>query len=885
MHSQVLAFARYPADTGKMRLLERELPLATLAASAGEASDGDGRLVLIAGEAGVGKSALVEEFAAQSPDARWLWGACDGLFTPRPLGPLFDLADDLGGDLLALCRAQAPREELFGALLRQISEPGQVTTVVVEDIHWADEATLDLLRFLGRRIRQSTVMIVATYRDDELAAGDMLLTALGELSRQPATRRIGLAPLSAGAVADLAAASGLDAGELYRLTGGNPFYVTETVAAGLQQVPAAARDATLARAAGLSGPARQVLETAALTGTRCEPDLLAAAAGCPPEAVAETVASGLLVSDGGGLRFRHEIARLAVEQSIGSHRLGGIHARILAALQAAGSADDARLAFHAEGAGDSAAVMRYAPAAAVRAARLASHREAAAQYGRAIRFADAADVATMAGLYDGLARECSLIDRWPDAADAGQRALELWRQAGDRRREGATLLQLFLAMWRLCRGQEMAAAMASALAVLEPLGPGVELAMAYRLEAGVRLDEGDTAGAADLARRSQEMAARLDAKAVLSDALNTEGEVDFLAGGQGWAGLLRQALDIALAAGLEQQAGRAYANLQALYNAARDFREAERVFAEGVAYADEHDIGTYATCLRGEQASVLERTGRWDEAAALCADVLDRVASPVNRLNSLITLGKLRARRGEPGVWEGLDEAMRSAEGVGEPMWVVAARLARAEAHWLAGEQAAAARDAALAGEAAAGCDAWERGAIAAWLRRTGAAGPGAGRAAAREYAEPYRLEAEGHWEKAAQLWTDLGCQYEAALVRYDSSDETALRAALRAFTELGAPAAAQLTRQKMRGLGFSSVPAGPRGTTQADPLGLTRREREVLDLISAGLTNAEIGSRLFISAKTVDHHVSAVLAKLNVPTRNAAAQAARAVPGSSTEN
>jgi DNA-binding CsgD family transcriptional regulator len=868
-----------------MRLLERELPLATLAASAGEASGGNGRLVLIAGEAGVGKTALVEQFAAQSPDARWLWGACDGLFTPRPLGPLFDLADDLGGDLLALCRAQAPREELFGALLRQVSEPGPVTVVVVEDIHWADEATLDLLQLLGRRIRNSTVMIIGTYRDDELAAGDMLMTALGELSRQPATRRIELAPLSAGAVAELAAASGLDAAELYRLTGGNPFYVTETVTAGLQQVPAAARDATLARAAGLSGPARQVLETAALTGTRCEPDLLAAAAGCPPAAVAETADSGLLVGDGGGLRFRHEIARLAVEQSVASHRLGGIHARILAALRAAGCTDDARLAFHAEGAGDAAAVMQYAPAAAARAASLASHREAAAQFSRAIRFAGTADVVTLAGLYDGLAWECSLIDRWPDAADAGQRALDLWRQAGDRRREGATLLQLFLAMWRLCRGQEMAAAIRSALAILEPLGPGVELAMAYRLGAGSRLEEGDWAGAVELARRSQAMAARLDAPAVLSDALNTEGEADFLAGGEGWAALMRQALDIALAAGLEQQAGRAYANLQALYNAAREFREAERVYAEGVAYADEHDIGTYATCLRGEQASVLERTGRWDEAAALCADVLDRVASPVNRLNSLIILGKLRARRAEPGAWDCLDEAIRSADGVGESIWIVAARLARAEAHWLAGDQAAAARDAALAADAAAGCDAWERGQIAAWLRRVQPDGPtvpvGSGTG---DYAEPYRLQAEGHWEKAVQLWTDLGCRYEAALVRYDSTDETALRAALRAFTELGAPAAAQLTRQKMRGLGISSVPAGPRGTTQADPLGLTRREREVLDLISAGLTNAEIASRLFISAKTVDHHVSGVLAKLNVPTRNAAAQAARAGLGSSTE-
>jgi DNA-binding CsgD family transcriptional regulator len=859
-----------------MRLLERESPLAALAAYAGEASSSDGRLVLIAGEAGVGKSALVEQFAAQSrPGARWLWGACDGLFTPRPLGPLFDLADDLGGDLQALCRAQAPREELFAALLRQLSASGPVI-VVVEDIHWADEATLDLLRFLGRRIRTSKVMIIATYRDDELDAGDPLLTALGELSRQPATRRIGLVPLSAGAVAKLAATSGLDAAELYRLTGGNPFYVTEVVAAGLHEVPAAARDATLARAAALSGPARQVLETAALTGTRCEPELLEAAAGCPPEAVTEAVGSGLLVDDAGELRFRHEIARLAVERSTGARRVGGIHARILAALEAAGCTDEARLAFHAEGAGDIAAVMRYAPAAAVRASSLAAHREAAAQYARAIRFADPADVITLAGLYDGLALECSLIDRWPDSADAGERALELWRQAGDRRRQGATLLQLSLAMWRLCRGPEVVAALGSAVATLEPLGPGVELAMAYRLEANQRLDEGDNTGAAELARRSQEMAAGLGASTVLSDALNTEGCAEAQSGRDG-TGLIQQALEVALAGGLEQQAGRAYSNLQAIYNERREFAEATRVYAEGVAYADEHDIGTYATCLRGEQARVLERTGHWDEAAALCADVLGLVASPINRLTSLITLGKLHARRGEPGVWDCLDEAIRSAAGTAEPEWIAAVRLARAEAHWLAGDQAAAAREAELADDAAAGRPAWVRGETAAWLRRTGSAGAAAaGRSAASEYPEPYRLQAEGHWEKAAQLWTDLGCRYEAALVRYDTSDETALRDALWAFTDLGVAPAAQLTRQKMRQSGMPSVPAGPRNATRADPLGLTRREREVLDLISAGLTNAEIASQLFISAKTVDHHVSAVLAKLNVPTRAAAARAAR---------
>ena len=223
-------------DTGTVGvgvlLLERQTQLATLAEYAQEARHGNGRLVLIAGEAGVGKSALVEQLQQDLPEARWSWGACDGLFTPRPLGPLFDLAGQLGGELQDLCRAQAPREELFSALLRQVGEPGTLNAVVVEDVHWADEATVDLLRFLGRRLRHARTLFLVTYRDEGLGAGDPLRLALGDLATQRSTRRITLAPLSAEAVGVLAGGSGLESAELYRLTGGNPFYVTEVVQAG-----------------------------------------------------------------------------------------------------------------------------------------------------------------------------------------------------------------------------------------------------------------------------------------------------------------------------------------------------------------------------------------------------------------------------------------------------------------------------------------------------------------------------------------------------------------------------------------------------------------------------------------------------------------------------
>ncbi len=850
-----------------VQMLERGASLAALAGYAREARQGDGRLVLVAGEAGIGKSALVEQLRNDLPDARWSWGACDGLFTPRPLGPLFDLAGQLGGELDDLCRGGAAREDLFRALLRQVSEPGALSVLVVEDIHWADEATLDLLRFFGRRLRDVPVLLIATYRGEDLAADDPLRAALGEIARQRSTRRVDLAPLSAEAVRILADGTGLDAAELYRLTSGNPFYVTEVVRAGFGAVPPSARDAVLARAARLGGGSREVLDVAALTGARVELDLLESVTACPPAAVDEVLASGLLAEDGGWLRFRHEIARLAVEQAIPAHRRAAVHARILAALGVRGCDDDARLAFHAEAAGDRAGVLRHAPLAARQAAELGAHREAAAQFGRALRWASGADPGVAAGLYDGLALELRLVGRYQGAVDAGEQALGLWRRAGDRLREGGTLRALSYALQQLGRGPDSVAAAEAAVTVLEPLGPTVELARAYARLASMRMCFSEHQAAIELAVRAQVIAEPLRALNALSDALNTQGSSVARMGGE-WAGYLRLALEVALSAGLDGEAGRAFANLYCCYADQRRFAEAERYFTDGVVFCDEHDLGSYAAFLRGERAVALERTGRWDEAVTLSSELLasaDR--SSLYRLHPLHVLGVIGARRGEPGAWEYLDEAAARADACAEPQWIIPVRLARAEVCWLQGEPHRAAHEAELADDAEADSDGWERGQIAVWLRRTGSPRPPRG-----ELAGPCRWQAAGDWEQAARLWARLGCPYEAAMALQDSAEERLLREALKVFTGLGALAAARITRHKMRQLGIRSIPAGPRTAARADPLGLTRREREVLDLICAGHTNAQIAAKLFISAKTVDHHVSAVPAKLDAPTREVAA-------------
>ena len=855
-----------------MPLLERDEQLAALAEYAAEARQGDGRLVLIAGEAGVGKSALVEQARLGLPKATWCWGACDGLCTPRPLGPLFDIAGPLGGELLALCRADAPREELFSALLRQVSRPGELHVLVVEDIHWADEATIDLLRFLGRRIRDVPVLLLATYRDEGLTATHPLRVALGDLATQRSVRRISLPPLSAGAVAVLAEGSGLDPAALYRLTGGNPFYVSQATQAGMSEVPESARDAVLARAARLGDGSRAVLDSAALIGTRVAAGLLASVAGCPPSAIDDLLASGLVVEEGTELRFRHEIARLAVEGAVSAHRRSAIHARILASLREQGCDDDARMAFYAEAAGDGPAALRHASAAARRAAALASHREAAAQFERALRFSDGADPATAAGLYDGFAYAASLLDRWQEAAGARERALALWREVGDRLREGDTLRWLACSLCSLSRGSEAITTAREAISLLEPLGPTAELAWAYANLAAMWMVRGEGADAVRLARRAQAVAGPMGLTEVLSDALNTEACAVRATGGE-WAGPLRRALAVALAGGHEKEAARAYVNLHACYIADRDWAGAERCYAAGAAFCDDRDITTYSIFMRSERAAALERTGRWDEAVAICHDLLSKGGpSPNIRLCPLTRLGTILARRGEPGAGECLDEAIESADGSGELPSIVSVRLARAEAFWLDGRQADARREAELADEAVAGCDGWDRGAVAVWLRRTGSARPPRGPLAA-----PYRCQLDGDRAGAARRWLDLGCRYEAGLALLGSAEEGPLREALQIFTDLGAMATVRLTRQKMRRLDIRSIPAGPRTATREHPLGLTRREHEVLDLVRAGNTNAEIAGKLFISVKTVDHHVSAVLAKLGAPTRAvAAARAAR---------
>lgn len=348
-----------------MDLLERGPQLAALVEYAEDAARGRARLVLVAGEAGAGKTALVEALRGQVPEARWLVGACDGLFTPRPLGPLLDVAEQTGGELAALCeRTDVPRAQLFRALVRDLTTHEGATVLVVEDVHWADRATLDLVHHLSRGIDGARLLVVLTYRDDPADVPPDLTRLLGDLVRQGSTRHVTVPPLTREAVATLTARSGIGPDELLRLTGGNPFFLTEVLAVATDQIPSTARSAVLSRVVGLGPGARRALEEVALLGVRVELEVARAVTGLTPQELDELVANGVLRADDEVVAFRHEIARRAIADTVPEHRLADVHRRAQSVLEEAGCTDHARLAHHADGAGDSALVLVHAPLAA-----------------------------------------------------------------------------------------------------------------------------------------------------------------------------------------------------------------------------------------------------------------------------------------------------------------------------------------------------------------------------------------------------------------------------------------------------------------------------------------------------------------------------------------
>jgi ATP/maltotriose-dependent transcriptional regulator MalT len=860
-----------------VELLERDAALEQLHALLNEAIAGEGRVVLVAGEAGIGKTVLVQQFCRSVRDRADVFiGACDPLSTPTPLGPLLDIAPSLGGEVEELLRQTAPPRRVFSALMARLASDMRPRVLVIEDMHWADDATLDLLRFLARRLHSTRTLLIATHRDDEVGPRHPLRVAIGDVASAPVVRRLTLQPLSVTAFKTLTSGSGLDAEELHRRAGGNPFFLSQFLVASSRNVPMTVRDAMAARISRLSLAARDALERAAVIGTRIETRLMAPIEAIAPSGLDACIEAGLLVTLSGQVEFRHELLREAVLEMVPAPRLVALHRFALDTLLPTGLRDNmlATLAHHAEGACDGSAVLEFAPAAARRAAQLGAHREAAAQYARALRWADGLEPRERALLLEGRGMECYLIDQGPEASAARREAVEIWHALGDREREGDNLRWLSRTVWLEGKPTEAEEASQRALDVLESDGQPASVSLAYALSNHSQLHflRGRTDLALRAAERAVALARELNSADALAHAVLNHGPVLWNLGDERGPAELEEMLQLALDTGMEEHAARAYAILGPNFVSLYELDRAEPFLQQGLEFVREHDLPMYRLQLLSNMAMLHLRRGRLDQALEIAQPVATAESSIVHRLVALIVVGRVRARRGDPGVWEALDEARRLGERIGEPSRVSPVYLARAEAAWLEGDLERVAEEATRACDLRKGRESMVRNnrtePWSFWLWRAGKLEV--------PYPQPppqFARHMAGDWAGAAELWQTIGCPFEEACALADG-DIPNLRRALTVSEDLGARPLAARIIGRLRDLGTrpaSPRPKAPKPTAPEVPPALrvlSPRERDVVVLVAQGCTNREIAERLVISQRTAEAHVQRVLNRLDLRSR-----------------
>jgi DNA-binding NarL/FixJ family response regulator len=884
-------------------LVEREAPLQALCQAWHDAQTQGGRLVLVCGEAGIGKSSLIQAFLAQLPDPRAaVTGWCDPMQTPRPLGPVRDLALRLLGPELGAPDEARHFDALLHRLARRPRGPNRVHVLVIEDLHWVDQRSADWLQFIGRRMATLPLLVVGSCRDDERAAAHPLDGALGALPGER-LQRIGLQPLTAQGIRRLAqrARAGDQAEDVQRLTGGNPFLVGELLqhvswwpaaADGSTPMPRTLADAVQARLAGSQRGLRALVELVACSPAGTPVALLNLAA--PGEVTAqldEAVRQRLLQVQARRVQFRHELARLAVYERLSPTRRRAAHRRLLDALLA--QPDDAQaldlVVHHARGAGADDVLLTHAPRAADRAAAYGAHREAEQHLAAAVDVAAGAPPAVAAAIHERWAYEASLAHGIDERALAARHeAIRLWRLAERPDKVGDNLAGL--ARMHRYRGDaaQAQAYIEQAVALLAAQAPSAAQARAYALRAHFcmlqdRMDEAVAWGG-----RSLQIAAQVGDDPTRAHALNTVGAARLFRGDAGGEALLRESLALALRLGLQEHAARVYTNLSEGLMALRELSRAEALIAEGIAFDTAHDFGSWIDYLVGRQAQLRFEQDRYDQALAIADGVLAHEQPlPVMRMPALIVRARALLRLGDAAADDALAQALGVAERIAEPQYLVVLRVAQIEAAVLAG-QPARARAAVqwLAAQDPAVIGPRQRGEWAFWQRLAGLAdsAPAGQGLPAPSLPEPFELARQGRDEAAALAFEAEASTYLAAWSRVAAVRSLAvsglgdaaaaaqrlLRQADAAFERLQAQAARDALRRAhhLPAVTPGPGPRGPYAAARGHVYGLTAREQQVLRLVVAGRDNLAIADALQRSRRTVENHVSAILSKLQARNR-----------------
>lgn len=837
-----------------MALIERDDALRRLGDLLDEATTGSGRMALVRGEAGIGKTSVVKEFISTVEDAHVLWGGCDDLLAARPLGPIWDMAFDEA--TLEEALESDDRQDTLRAVYELLTRGLRPTVMVIEDVHWADDATLDLLKFIGRRVDRTHGLVIITYRDGDTPGDHPLRVALGDLPHG-VVERIRLEPLTSAGVRAMAG-EGIDTDSLWELTGGNPFFVSEAVATASDHVPASIREAVHARVQRLSDRARRLVELAAVAPSRIELDVVGAILGDSPAVIAECEEAGILEVTGNALRFRHELARRAIEGDLAEITRRQLNLDTLNACEALGY-DVSRCAHHAREAGDGEAMLRILPDAARRASEMESHAEALVTLRALKPYLHMMTKKQLADHYDMWAYEEYLgADIGIDLIDKG---IAIRRDLGDPAALGRSLLIASRLAW-VGTDRRLAIEYAEEAAdVLSDVG-GEDLASAYSVLSQLAMLGGFRAETVAWAEKALALVDEGD-NPIRAHVLNNLGTVMMNDDIEEGRDELMESRRISVDLGLFHDETRACVNLAWNLLTHKELDEALHWVEEALRITEGAEMPSFESYTHAEKAWWHEMRGEWADSEEISNQILEMSGSlRTAQSHCSYLLARISVRRGSPQVGVLIDEAVERAEVANEAQRLGPAYAAVAEHHWLGGDSAPFQRALEVMDLCLERGNRWFAGEIAQWLRLSGDL-----EEMPDTVPDVFRSLDDGDWRAAAAWWADHGLPYEEA-VALSLGDVEARIEALRILDGLGAVPLSTRLRGSLQAEGVKGIPRGPQRSTREHDLGLTARQAEVLALLAEELTNAEIADRLFLSTRTVDHHVSAILGRLGAESR-----------------
>jgi DNA-binding CsgD family transcriptional regulator len=855
-----------------MELIERAGVLSLLKNHLTTVTEGEGHCIFISGEAGIGKTSLVKKFCyEQQEDCLVYLGACDALFTPRPLAPVYDIIWQLRRDLWPNSHTIEERSELFLKLFHELKQKKETTLIVFEDVHWADEATLDFIKFLGRRIAQLRCLFILTYRDNETNGAHPLRNVIGALSPDALTR-IQLEPLSREAVYKLADEKGYDAENVYNISGGNPFYVTEILASYSPGVPDNIKDSILAVYNQQEEGTKNAWEICSIIPEGLEINRFAKLKSSW-EGMDRCFALKIIVIKKDRVIFKHELYRRTIEASISPFKRIALNKRMLELFLDSfeEEGDIERIVQYAKNANEKNAVVKYAPIAAKQAADVGAHIEAAKLYLIAIEFSDGSDQDQLLELYESYAFECYLTNQTKEAIIYATKALALLKEKGSIEKVAGCLYFLSRLWWFNDNVRKAESYAEQAVEVLDKQPLSSALAMAYGLMSQLKMFADLTDECIEWGEKAITLAKQLSDYGILSYALGNVGSVTIRIPGLREEGfvMLQQSLEIALENSYHDYAGMAYLNLA--YNGLiiKDYAMSKDALNKGISYCEENNLNLWRVYLLTIKANLDLETGNWVDAYNIATKLLeDENSAKIIKIYALTVVALIRMRRdNKDDVLPLLMEATEKAFETMEPQRTIQALAAFLEYEWLTGHQFIenGILQTAIDMIASRG-NFYKNSEFAFWLRKA----RGQSLSLKKLY-EGYDTGTPLKSGKAAQLWKKTGSPYYEALALFESNEDDQ-RNAIGMIQALGADAVYQKMKLEMRQSGIKKIPRGLRESTKANGAQLTNRELDVLRLLQQGVVrNKEIAGTLFISPKTADNHVSNIFFKLDVNSRTKA--------------